>query len=64
MLKKAPNYVLGEKNPQRTPEGTPAVFSSPAALLDSLFEHPAQLLSRRSSSLARQFKERPVPVFV
>src|SRR5437016_2719768 len=26
MLKKASNYVLGEKNPQRTPEGTPAIF--------------------------------------
>jgi hypothetical protein len=26
MLKMAPNFVLGAKNPQRTPEGTPAVL--------------------------------------
>jgi hypothetical protein len=31
------------KNPQRTPEGTPPVLASSAALLDGLFEHPAGL---------------------
>jgi hypothetical protein len=32
------------KNPQRTPEGTIPVLASSAALLSSLFEHPAGFL--------------------
>ena len=41
LLKKAASFVLGSKNPQRSPEGTPPVLSSPAASLDGLFEQPA-----------------------
>jgi hypothetical protein len=41
MLKKAPNYVLASPTSSTYPKGTPAVLSSAAALLDSLFEHPA-----------------------
>jgi hypothetical protein len=39
MLKKALNCVLGSTAPQRTPEGTPAVPTSPHALLNHLVEH-------------------------
>jgi hypothetical protein len=40
LLKKASSFVLGSKDPQRTPEGTPSGSFSPAALLDDLFEQP------------------------
>jgi hypothetical protein len=40
MLKNASNFVLGSKKPQRTPERTLPVFSSPAAALADIFEHP------------------------
>ena len=30
------------KHPQRSPKATPPVLSSAAALLDGLFEHPAE----------------------
>jgi len=39
MLKKAPNYVLGSKQSSTYPRGYASGCFSPAALLDSLFEH-------------------------
>ena len=39
----APSGVLGSSVlPARTPEGTPPVSDSPAALLEDHFEHPAE----------------------
>jgi hypothetical protein len=41
MLKKAASGVLSSQESSTYPEGTPPVLAPPAALLDSLFEHPA-----------------------
>ena len=41
MLKKAPNCVLAMPTSSTYPKGTPAVLAAAAALLNSLFEHPA-----------------------
>ena len=39
-LKMAPTSFSVRQHPQRTPEGTPAVLTSPAASLDDHFEQP------------------------
>src|SRR6476661_151969 len=38
--KGSPTMFSSCQHPQRTPEGTPPVLASPAALLDDPFEHP------------------------
>jgi hypothetical protein len=43
MLKKPASFVPPRKHPQRSPEATPPVLASAAALLDRLFEHPTQV---------------------
>jgi hypothetical protein len=40
MLEKAPSFVLGSKESSTYPSGYASGSSSPAALLDGLFEHP------------------------
>src|SRR5215510_10131121 len=40
--KKPPASFSPRKHPQRSPEATPPVLSSAAALLDGIFEHPAE----------------------
>ena len=40
-LKKSASFLLALNRSSTYPEGTPAVCSSAAALLDDLFEHPA-----------------------
>ena len=39
-LKAVPALFSARKHPQRTPEGTPAVFYSPATLLNNRIEQP------------------------
>ncbi len=41
MLKKTASFVLGSSKSSTYPRGYASGFDSPAALLDSLFEHPA-----------------------
>ena len=41
MLKKSASFVLGSSKSSTYPRGYASGFDSPAALLDSLFEHPA-----------------------
>jgi hypothetical protein len=41
MLKKSASFVLSSQESSTYPEDTPSVLAPPAALLDSLFEHPA-----------------------
>jgi len=43
MLKKVPSDVLGSKKSSTYPRGYACGFSSPAALLDDLFEHPEEI---------------------
>jgi hypothetical protein len=45
MLKKPASGVLGSSKSSTYPRGYASGFDSPAALLDSLFEHPAGLYS-------------------
>ncbi len=42
MLKKSASIVLGSSKSSTYPRGYASGFDSPAALLDELFEHPAQ----------------------
>ena len=42
MLKKSASFVLGSSKSSTYPRGYASGFDSPPALLDSLFEHPAQ----------------------
>jgi hypothetical protein len=41
MLKKSASFVLGSSKSSTYPRGYASGFDSPAALLDSLFERPA-----------------------
>jgi hypothetical protein len=41
MLKKSASFVLGSSKSSTYPRGYASGFDSPAALLDELFEHPA-----------------------
>jgi hypothetical protein len=43
MLKKAATFVLGSEQSSTYPGGYASGCFSPAALLDGLFEHPANL---------------------
>jgi len=43
MLKKSASFVLGSSKSSTYPRGYASGFNSPAALLDGLFEHPAEL---------------------
>jgi len=42
MLKKASSGVLGSENSSTYPRGYASGFSTPAALLEDLFEHPEE----------------------
>jgi hypothetical protein len=42
MLKKPASFVLDSSKSSTYPRGYASGFDSPAALLDSLFEHPAR----------------------
>ncbi len=55
MLKSLPAAFSPRKHPQRSPEATPPVLSSAAALLDSLFEHPG----RNDNGEARDHRASP-----
>jgi hypothetical protein len=44
MLKKSASFVLGSSKSSTYPRGYASGFDSPAALLDELFEHPADQL--------------------
>jgi len=45
MLKKSVSVVLGSSKSSTYPRGYVSGFDSPAALLNSLFEHPAKMFS-------------------
>jgi hypothetical protein len=51
MLKKSASVVLGSSKSSTYPKGYASGFDSPAALLDGLFEHPAET---RSSGYSRR----------
>jgi hypothetical protein len=44
MLKNPASIVLGRSSPCNVPQGYASVAELPAALLDGIFEHPAELL--------------------
>jgi len=46
MLKKSASVVLGSSKSSTYPRGYASGFDSPAALLDGVFEHPAQVSGR------------------
>ena len=46
MLKKSANFVLGSSKSSTYPRGYASGFDSSAALLDELFEHPADRQAR------------------
>jgi hypothetical protein len=53
MLKKSASVVLGSSKSSTYPGGYASGFDSPAALLDKLFEHPAETIPCCATHMGR-----------